>query len=224
MRCSWSYQCHAPHILERDWIWPSLLVARSILRPSRIRSGVCHLRQSRRKKGNMAANSRHTTQPRFWGWSFVCQTAGCTLSQATWTTHTSTHSLTTAHRNAQFTPHALLHMPKSTRAYRNVFPTLLVASFEHAFLYDVRTGSQIQILEGIQTTPPATGLGNYGHVADSSGEHEAPSPHDAEDQDMPLDLDHQENGHSVFGIFVFGNGSLGSFALVDVLRAHLSVL
>ena len=82
-------------------------------------------------------------------------------------------------------------MPKSTRAYRNVFPTLLVASFERAFLYDVRTGSQIQILEGIQTTPPATGLGNYGHVADSSGEHEAPSPHDAEDQDMPLDLDEE---------------------------------
>ena len=72
-----------------------------------------------------------------------------------------------------------------------MFLTILVAGFERAFLYDVRTGSQIQTLEGIQTIPPATGSGDHEHVADSPGEHESPSPHDAEDQDMPLDSDEE---------------------------------
>ena len=106
-------------------------------------------------------------------------------------TLTSTHCLTTAHRNAHFTPHALLRMPEPTRAYRHVFPTLLVASFERVFLYDVRTGSQIQTLEGIQTIPPATGSGDQEHIADSSGEHEPPPQHDTGDQDMPLDSDEE---------------------------------
>ena len=84
----------------------------------------------------------------------MCQTTGCTLLLAGYM-HilTSTHCLTTAHRNSQFTPHALLHMPEPTRAYRHIFPTLAVVSFE-CTLFDVRTGSQIQTLEGIQATPP----------------------------------------------------------------------
>lgn len=69
---------------------------------------------------------------------------------------------------------------------------LLVASFERVFLFDVRTGSQIQTLEGIQTIPPATGSGDQEYAADSSGEHKPPPPpHDTEDQDMPLDLDEE---------------------------------
>jgi hypothetical protein len=72
-----------------------------------------------------------------------------------------------------------------------VLPTLLVASFERVFLYDVRTGSQNRTLEGIQTIPSATGSGDQEHVADLSGEHEPPPPHDTEDQDMPLDSDEE---------------------------------
>ena len=110
-------------------------------------------------------------------------------------TLTSTHCLTTAHRNAQFTPHALLRMPEPTRAYRLVFPTLVVASFERAFLFDVRTGSQIQTLEGIQTIPPATGSEvqehELAHASDSFGEHGPPSPHDTGDQEIPVDSDEE---------------------------------
>jgi hypothetical protein len=85
----------------------------------------------------------------------------------------------------------LCYVFQSTWAYRHVFPMLLMVSFERAFLYDVRTGSQIQSLEGIQTIPPATGSGDPEHVADSSGEHEPPPPHDTEDQDIPLDSDEE---------------------------------
>jgi hypothetical protein len=72
-------------------------------------------------------------------------------------TLTSAHCLTMVPRNAQFTPRFLLRMPELTRVYRFVFPTLAVTSFERAFLFDVRTGSQIQTLEGIQTIPLVTG-------------------------------------------------------------------
>ena len=103
-------------------------------------------------------------------------------------TLTSTHSLTTAHRNAQFTPHALLRMSEPTRAYRHVFPTLVVASFERAFLYDIRTGSQIQILEGIQTIPPpATGDQEPSPQASGSSEgHGTPPPPSQESSDHDI--------------------------------------
>lgn len=51
---------------------------------------------------------------------------------------------------AHFTPHALLHMPEPTSAFRFVYPHLLVASLERAFVWDVRTGKIIETLEGIQ--------------------------------------------------------------------------
>ncbi|KIM47186.1 hypothetical protein M413DRAFT_440688 [Hebeloma cylindrosporum] len=111
-------------------------------------------------------------------------------------TLTSTHSLTTAHRNAQFSPHALLRMPEPTRAYRHVFPTLAVASFERAFMFDVRTGARIQTLEGIQTIPPTTEHEEHEEppVAGSSGEHEQPPPPpsqvaDTVDHVIPIDSD-----------------------------------
>jgi len=50
----------------------------------------------------------------------------------------------------RFTPHAVLHMPEPTRAYRFVYPTLLVASLERAYLWDVRNATITQIIENIQ--------------------------------------------------------------------------
>jgi hypothetical protein len=141
-------------------------------------------------------------------------------------TLTSTHFLTTAHRNAQFTPHALLRMPEPTRAYRLVFPTLAVASFERAFLFDVRTGSQIQTLEGIQTIPPATGSEaqehEQPHASDSSEEHAPPPPHDTGDQDMPLDSDEEpEQADDDNDVIQDLSQLLGQVRYVEVSERHV---
>jgi len=105
----------------------------------------------------------------------------------------STRSLTIAHRNAQFTPHALLRMPESTWAYRLVFPTLMVGSFDRAFLYDVRTGSQVQILENIQTVQPATGVQEHeSDVVNSSGGPGTPSQNSS-DEDIEMESDEDQD-------------------------------
>ena len=143
--------------------------------------------------------------------------------EAYMSTLTSTHSLTTAHRNAQFTPHALLRMSEPTRAYRHVFPTLVVASFERAFLYDVRTGSQIQILEGIQTIPPPATEDQEPspQAADSSGT-SPPQSQESSDHDIGSDEEHteevpDENGEDVQGL----SQLLGQIRYVEVSERHV---
>ena len=51
---------------------------------------------------------------------------------------------------AHFTPHAILHTPQPSSAFRFVYPHLLVASLERAFVWDVRTGKIVETVEGIQ--------------------------------------------------------------------------
>ncbi|KAF8261626.1 hypothetical protein EI94DRAFT_1745545 [Lactarius quietus] len=52
----------------------------------------------------------------------------------------------------QFRPWALLRLPEFTEVYRLVYPTLICANFEHAFLHDVRTGSLVQVINtGLRT-------------------------------------------------------------------------
>ncbi|TFK33146.1 hypothetical protein BDQ12DRAFT_700895 [Crucibulum laeve] len=65
----------------------------------------------------------------------------------------------------RFKPWALLQMPEITRAYRFVYPTLLVAAFTRVFLWDIRTGSHFQTIEDIQLTPGGGwGLGELNYV------------------------------------------------------------
>ncbi|KAN0129697.1 hypothetical protein V8E53_012517 [Lactarius tabidus] len=45
-----------------------------------------------------------------------------------------------------FRPWALLRLPEFADVYRLVYPTLTCANSEHAFLYDVRTGSLVQTI------------------------------------------------------------------------------
>ncbi|KAF8639383.1 hypothetical protein AX17_001539 [Amanita inopinata Kibby_2008] len=52
-----------------------------------------------------------------------------------------------------FVPWALLHPPSPTRAFRFVYPILLVASFNSAYLFDVRTGAIIQQIRQMQLAP-----------------------------------------------------------------------
>ncbi len=47
----------------------------------------------------------------------------------------------------QFRPWALLRFREPTNMYRLAYPTLICANFKHAFLHDVRTGSQVQTID-----------------------------------------------------------------------------
>lgn len=52
-----------------------------------------------------------------------------------------------------FTPWALLSMNRDGRAYRFVYPTLLVTSNSEAYLFDVPTGRKLKTIENIQAHP-----------------------------------------------------------------------
>ncbi len=47
----------------------------------------------------------------------------------------------------QFRPWALLQPTEHTRAYRLAYPTLICASYDRAFLHDVRTGALVQTID-----------------------------------------------------------------------------
>ncbi|KAI9444180.1 hypothetical protein H4582DRAFT_2071751 [Lactarius indigo] len=47
----------------------------------------------------------------------------------------------------QFWPWALLAFPEATPTYRLAYPTLICASYDHAFLHDVRTGFLVQTID-----------------------------------------------------------------------------
>ena len=49
-----------------------------------------------------------------------------------------------------FKPWAVLHMPEATSAYRFVYPTLIVAAYDRAYLWDVPSGKLIQTIEECQ--------------------------------------------------------------------------
>ncbi|KAK2461349.1 hypothetical protein APHAL10511_006634 [Amanita phalloides] len=53
-------------------------------------------------------------------------------------------------RRGHFVPWVLLRPDDHTRAFRFVYPILLVASFTTAYLYDVRTGSLAQEIQNLQ--------------------------------------------------------------------------
>ena len=71
---------------------------------------------------------------------------------------------------AQFSPYALFQMPEHTRAYRFVYPTLLVASLERAFLWNIHTGEMVQVLDAIQNVLP------FGAGQESGHGHGQPTP------------------------------------------------
>ena len=49
-----------------------------------------------------------------------------------------------------FQPWAVLHMPELTSAYRFVYPTLVVAAYDRAYLWDIPSGKLIQTIEDCQ--------------------------------------------------------------------------
>ncbi|KAF8966653.1 hypothetical protein BDZ97DRAFT_1917462 [Flammula alnicola] len=77
----------------------------------------------------------------------------------------------TLNSKARFTPHAVLHMPEATSAFRFVYPHLLVVSLERAFVWDVRTGKVVETVEGIQVIQPG-----------GRGDHDGESEEEEDDQ------------------------------------------
>ena len=62
----------------------------------------------------------------------------------------------------KFVPHALLRPPGDvpTKAFRFVYPTLLVASFNCLFFWDVRTGELVERMDDIGNQMPPGGFAN----------------------------------------------------------------
>ncbi|KAI0783060.1 hypothetical protein C8Q75DRAFT_785619 [Abortiporus biennis] len=59
-----------------------------------------------------------------------------------------------------FKPWALLTSPEMGRAFRFVYPTLLVASFTKAYLYDIESAQLVQTIKDVQPSP----IGNFGSI------------------------------------------------------------
>jgi hypothetical protein len=72
-----------------------------------------------------------------------------------WESASEEHSDT--YPKGHFKPWAVLTMPRLTRAFRFVYPTLLVGAWDHAFLYDIPSSKLIQTITPIQEPEdPAT--------------------------------------------------------------------
>jgi hypothetical protein len=77
------------------------------------------------------------------------------------------HSVNAPH--GHFKPWALLEMPELTSAFRFVYPTLLVAAWDQAYLWDIPSGELIQTITEIQGTADEPGtLGRINYVELSS--------------------------------------------------------
>ena len=61
-----------------------------------------------------------------------------------------------------FEPWAVLHMPEKTRAFRFVYPTLIVAAHDNAYLWDIPSGKLIQTIKECQSM--LLGDGSYLHL------------------------------------------------------------
>lgn len=64
----------------------------------------------------------------------------------------------------QFRPWALLQTSEWGRAFRFVYPILLVSSFEKAYLYDVETGNLVQTIKDTQAVVGGDTLGDINYV------------------------------------------------------------
>ena len=72
------------------------------------------------------------------------------------------YGLQSSGTDGYFQPWAVLHMPKQTSGFRFVYPTLVVAGYDFAYLWDIPSGKLIQTIEC-----PLTALeGDNGHYFD----------------------------------------------------------
>jgi hypothetical protein len=95
---------------------------------------------------------------------------------------------------ARFKPYALLHCPEETRAYRFVYPTLLTAARDKAYLWDVPSARVVEVVHGIQHARfPKNSKGNpyVENIMEADAESSDGSAGDESS------VDEQEHGHNV---------------------------
>ncbi len=63
-----------------------------------------------------------------------------------------------------FKPWGLLTTPELGRAFRFVYPTLIVAGYDKAYLYDIPSGQLVQVVENIQAVKDGNRLGEINYV------------------------------------------------------------
>ncbi|KAF5389649.1 hypothetical protein D9757_004139 [Collybiopsis confluens] len=68
----------------------------------------------------------------------------CNASEGASNRHSATYP------KGHFKPWAMLKMPRPTRAFRFVYPTLLVGAWDHAFLWDIPSIELIQTIASVQ--------------------------------------------------------------------------
>ena len=73
------------------------------------------------------------------------------------------YGLQTSETDSYFQPWAVLHMPELTSAFRFVYPTLIVAAYDHAYLWDIPSGKLIQTIEECQFIASEDGNNHYLH-------------------------------------------------------------
>ena len=71
------------------------------------------------------------------------------------------YGLQSSERDGYFQPWAVLHMSEKTSAFRFVYPTLVVAAYDRAYLWDVHSGKLIQTIEECQFIASDSGNNHY---------------------------------------------------------------
>ncbi|KAF9078790.1 hypothetical protein BDP27DRAFT_1441172 [Rhodocollybia butyracea] len=89
-----------------------------------------------------------------------------------WENASEEHSDT--YPKGHFKPWAILTMPQPTRAFRFVYPTLLVGAWDHAFLYDILSLNLIQTITPIQE--PEDPAAAFALVVANAPSFDAPKP------------------------------------------------
>lgn len=93
---------------------------------------------------------RHNGDKEVWKCSSVISEHVVDESSAPDAIQLEVSGLQTYGKDGFFQPWAVLHMPELTSAYRFVYPTLLVAAYDRAYLWDVPSGKLIQTIEDCQ--------------------------------------------------------------------------
>lgn len=104
---------------------------------------------------------RHDGDKEVWRCSSVIPEHEIEESSAPDANQREVYGLQTSGTDGYFQPWAVLHMPELTSAYRFVYPTLIVAAYDRAYLWDIPSGKLIQTIEECQFIASEDGNNHY---------------------------------------------------------------
>ena len=93
---------------------------------------------------------RHNGDKEVWRRSSGIPEHGVDKSSAPDAIQHEVYDLQSSETDGYFQPWAVLHMPEVTSAFRFVYPTLIVAAYDRAYLWDIPSGKLIQTIEECQ--------------------------------------------------------------------------